>query len=130
MARGGIPREARAFVADHVHSITQLELLLLLHGEPEQAWTAAEASRALRAPERLLGGQLADFYAAGVLTATGTDELAYRFDAAGPHARAVDELAACVRQRKRAVQDLILRGPSSDVQVFSDAFRLRRDDDD
>jgi hypothetical protein len=129
MARGAIPRAVRAFVTEHVHSITQLELLLLLHGEPEQAWTAADASRALRAPERLLAGQLADFYAAGVLTAAGTDELAYRFSAGGPHARAVDELAATVRQRKRAVHDLILRGPSGDVQVFSDAFRLRRDDD-
>ena len=130
MARGaGIPRDVRAFVTEHVHSITQLELLLLLYDEPARAWTAAEASRALRAPERLLGGLLTDFYAAGVLMADETDEPAYRFGATGPHARAVDELAASVRQRKRAVHDLILRGPSSDVQVFSDAFRLRRDDD-
>jgi hypothetical protein len=132
MARGGrgIPREARAFVTEHVHSITQLELLLLLHDHPDQPWTAADASRALRAPERLLAGQLADFYAAGVLTAGPSDAPEYRFSTTGRHARAVDELAACVRQRKRAVHDLILRGPSSDVQVFSDAFRLRRDDDD
>jgi hypothetical protein len=34
-----------------------------------------------------------------------------------------------VRSHRRTVHDLILRGPSSDVQVFSDAFRLRRDDD-
>jgi hypothetical protein len=129
MARGGIPRDVRSFIADHVHSITQLELLLLLHGEPEQPWSAAEASRALRAPERLLGGQLADFYAAGVLTASPSDVPEYSFSTTSPHARTVDALAACVRQRKRAVHDLILRGPSSDVQVFSDAFRLRREDD-
>jgi hypothetical protein len=126
----GIPREVRSFVTDHIHSITQLELLLLLHDDPQQAYTPADASRALRAPERLLGGQLADFYAAGVLTADEqTAPLAYRFSTAGRHTTAVDELAVCVRQRKRAVHDLILRGPSSDVQVFSDAFRLRKDDD-
>jgi hypothetical protein len=129
MARGAIPKEVRAFVAEHVHSITQLELLLQLHCDPARAWTAADASRELRAPERLLGGQLADFYAAGVLAADESEVPTYRFDRSGQHARAVDELAACVRQRKRAVHDLILRGPSSDVQVFSDAFRLRRDDD-
>jgi hypothetical protein len=126
---GGIPREVRSFVADHIHSITQLELLLLLHGDRDQAYTAADASRALRAPERLMGGQLADFYAAGVLTADESVPPAYRFAASGRHARSVDALAESVRQRKRAVHDLILRGPSSDVQVFSDAFRLRRDDD-
>jgi hypothetical protein len=129
MARGAIPKEVRAFVAEHVHSITQLELLLQLHCDPARAWTAADASRELRAPERLLGGLLTDFYAAGVLTAAETDDPAYRFSTSGPHARVVDELATAVRQRKRAVHDLILRGPSSDVQVFSDAFRLRRDDD-
>jgi hypothetical protein len=129
MPRGGISRDVRSFVADHVHSIAQLELLLLLHGEPGQAYTAAEAGRTLRAPERFVGGQLADFYAAGVLSADDSVPPAYRFDRSGRHARVVDDLAACVGRRKRAVHDLILRGPSSDVQVFSDAFRLRRDDE-
>jgi hypothetical protein len=122
-------RELRSFVADHVHSITQLELLMLLHGDPDRGYTAADASRALRAPERLMGGQLGDFYAAGVLTADDSPDPAYRFNAGGRHARIVDELATAVRQRKRAVHDLVLMGPSTDVQVFSDAFRLRRDDD-
>jgi hypothetical protein len=129
MARGGgIPREVRSFIRDHLHSITQLELLLLLHGDAGQSYTAADAGRALRAPERLMGAQLTDFYAAGVLSADEGEVPAYRFDPAGRHARVVGELATCVRQRKRSVHDLILMGPSSDVQTFSDAFRLRRDD--
>ena len=125
---GGIPRPVRAFITEHVHSIIQLDLLLLLHHESARTFTPADASRELRAPERLLGGQLADFYAAGVLRAEEGDVPAYRFEASGRHAAAVAELDACVRSHRRAVHDLILRGPSSDVQVFSDAFRIRRDD--
>lgn len=129
MARGGaIPRQVRAFITEHVHSISQLDLLLLLHGDSARAFTRADASRELRAPERLIGSQLADFYASGVLRAEEGDVPAYRFDTAGRHATVVAELDACVRSHRRAVHDLILRGPSSDVQVFSDAFRIRRDD--
>ena len=118
----------QTLVRECLHSITQLDLLLLLHGSPDRAFTAADAARELRVPERLCAGVLTDFYAARVLTAAEGDAPAYRVDRSGPQARVVDELAACVQQRKRAVHDLILRGPSSDVQVFSDAFRLRRDD--
>jgi hypothetical protein len=126
--RSAIPREVRSFIGEHLHSITQLELLLLLHDHAGKPYTAADASRALRAPERLMNAQLTDFYAAGVLSADEGEVRAYRFDRSARHARVVDELATCVRQRKRSVHDLILMGPSSDVQTFSDAFRLRRDD--
>ena len=126
--RGGIPGRVRSFVAANVESIGQLELLMLLHGKPEHAFTAAEASRELRAPERHVRGQLVELTQARILVHDDRGEETWHFDRGGRHARAVDELAACMRQRPRAVHDLILSGPSSDVQVFSDAFRLRRDD--
>ena len=129
MARGGkIPKDVRAFVTQHLHAISQLDLLLLLHGQPGRAFTAADVSGTLRIPERFAAGQLLDLTAAGVLAADAADPPAWRFDPEAPRARVVDELAECVRQRKRAVHDLILTGPSDDVQVFSDAFKLRRDD--
>ena len=124
----GIPAEVRSFVRAHLQSIAQLELLLRLHETPERAYTAGELSRDLRTSERAVFTQLTELFGAGVVTVDDTEVPRWRFHRSGPQAGAVDELATCVRQRKRAVHDLILRGPSTDVQVFSDAFRLRRDD--
>jgi hypothetical protein len=123
-----IPREVSVFLREHLHSTTQLELLLLLHGRPGQPFTAADASRALRVPERFVTGQLLDFARSDVLAMDDQDPPTWRFETGGPHAHVVGALAECVRKRKRAVHDLILSAPSSDVQLFSDAFRLRRDD--
>jgi hypothetical protein len=128
VARGGIPPPVRDLIAAHVHSITQLDLLLLLHGAGGRAFSAAEVCRELRIPERLAEGQLLDLTAAGLLTGDASPN-SFRFDREGRHAPVVAELARCVAERKRAVHDLILASPSDDVQVFSDAFRLRREDD-
>jgi hypothetical protein len=129
VARGRIPPQVRALITANIHSITQLDVLLLLHGAGGRALTAEEVCRELRIPERLAAGQLVDLTAAGLLATEGGPPPAYRVDRHGRDAGAVDELARCVAERKRAVHDLILTGPSDDVQVFSDAFRLRREDD-
>ena len=123
-----IPRDVSLFLREHVRSITQLDLLLMLHAAPGRRFSAAEVSRELRVPERPVLGQLLDFSRAGVLVADDVDPPTWRFDPDGPHAAVVSSLAEIVSRRKRAVHDLILSEPNSDVQLFSDAFRLRRKD--
>ena len=129
MAPGSrIPRDVNLFLREHLRSITQLDLLLLLYAAPGRRFTAAQASAALRVPERFVTGLLVDFARSRVLTAEDADPPTWHFDPAGPYARVVAGLADVVGKRKRAVHDLILAEPSADVQLFSDAFRLRRKD--
>ena len=123
-----LPRDVSIFLREHLQSITQLDLLLLLHAARGRRFTAAEVSRELRIPERMAIGQMLDLTRSGVLVAHDSDPPCWRFDPAGPHAGVVASLADVVSKRKRAVHDLILSEPSSDVQLFSDAFRLRRKD--
>ena len=123
-----IPRDVSLFLREHIRSITQLDLLLLLHAAPGRRFTAGQASAELRVPERFVTGLLVDFARSQVLVVDDADLPTWHFDPAGPHARVVTALAELVSKRKRAVHDLILAEPSSDVQLFSDAFRLRRRD--
>ena len=123
MARGDLPHNVTVLVADCLSSITQLDLLLHLHATPDRTFGAEDLGRRMRLPARMVTGQLVDLAAAGLVTA---DEQGWRFHAAGPRAGDVDDLAEAAARRRRAVQDLILAGPSDDVQLFSDAFRLRR----
>lgn len=123
-----LPRDVSIFLREHLQSITQLDLLLLLHAAPGRRFTATEVSRELRVPERMATGQMLDLSRSGVLTAEDTEPPRWSFDPAGPHAGVVSALADVVSKRKRAVHDLILSEPSTDVHLFSDAFRLRRRD--
>ena len=128
MAKGSdIPPEVRRFVTEHLQSIAQLELLMRLHDAGQQSFTAADLSRDLRTSERAVFGQLTDLFGAGIISVEDADVPRWRFNPSGAEAGTVDELAGCVRQRKRAVHNLILATPNSDVQVFSEAFRLRKD---
>ena len=86
------------------------------------------SSPRLRAPEAWVAGQLADLAAAGLVMAAGSGEQRYRFDGAGPHARAVEEIAAVYQQRRFAIIDIIYDRGLSDLRSFSDAFRLQGED--
>jgi hypothetical protein len=43
----GLPEDVRRFITERITSADQLEVLLLLHGDPRVDWDAAAVSRAL-----------------------------------------------------------------------------------
>lgn len=123
MAPAPLPDPVRRLIVDHIDSVSQLDVLMLLRSTPDRAWTPDEVARALvsRATaasgflERLVGAQLVERDAAG-----------YRY---GPGPRCepvVDELAECYRTRRQTVTGLILGGGDDPVSSLADAFRFRR----
>jgi hypothetical protein len=131
MASSRISPRARRFLAAHIHSVMQLELLLLVSRRAEDGCTAQEAAAELRAPVGWAETQLVDFAGQGVVAFDdGAGAARYRFDAAGPHARAVADVADAYARRRTSVIKLIFAAPARDVESFSDAFRLRDEEDD
>ena len=106
----------------------QLELLLLLHGDPDVFWSAASASRELRAPEAWVADRLVDMGAIGLLRIEESPEPTFAFDRSSPMAGAVDEIAATYAQGRTSIVRLIHNPGIADVEDFSDAFRLKGED--
>ena len=130
MAADPIPLPVRHFVAEHISSAVQLELLLLLRRDPAQAWSPAIAAQEMRMPIPWAAGQLAGMRATGLLgLQAGQDEHepAYCYAPPAGLARVIDDLADAYRNRKTRVVSLIFED-SSDAQAFADAFRIRRRD--
>jgi hypothetical protein len=121
-----ISPEVRRFVAERIHSVAQLELLLMLHRDPSIEWTAESAGREMRYPADWAAAQLVGFREAGLVGATGR---AYRYRPRSGLGRIVDELAETFSRRRRTVTTLIFSGAGQDVQSFSEAFRVPRDDE-
>jgi hypothetical protein len=116
----------RRFVVERIHSVAQLELLLILHRDPAVAWTAESAAREMRYPADWAAAQLAGFQNVGLVGASGHT---YRYDPRSGLDRIVDELADTFSRRRNSVTALIFSGTGTDVQCFSDAFRVPRKDD-
>ena len=123
MAPADIAEPVRRFIAGHLESVAQLEVLLLVRAAPEKWWTPEEVARAqVTRPPAALGflRHLAD---TGLLEA---DDERFRYAPPGRTGAVVDELAACYATRRPTVVGLVLAGPDEAVTSLADAFRIRR----
>jgi hypothetical protein len=122
MARTDIPKPVRDLILRHIDSVQQVEILALLHGHPEKAWTAAELSRTLQIGPASSAEWVERFAAAGLVRPA---------DGGVRHAgkRAVDDLVDLYARRRTSVIEAIYSKPSTAIQSFSDAFRIRRNED-
>lgn len=123
-----LPDDLRRFIAEHLGSIAQLELLLLLAADAEKTWTAEEAAKALYiSPEATLGF-LEAMKSQGLIRRTAEGPPSYRFAPARPESEQLArELASFYKERRLTIINLIYASPVQKLQSFADAFRLRKD---
>ena len=124
-----LPDEVRRFIATNIRSVAQLELLLTLRAEPDRWFTADEVSRSLYMAEEPTVAQLAELEAGGLLAKDAADGgPRYRYLPQNQESvRLVDQLADLYHNRRLAITNAIYAGPTERIQIFSDAFRLRKD---
>jgi hypothetical protein len=127
MSTNSLPDDVIRFLDEHIDSVEQLEVLLLLHRAAESPWTAEMVAAALYTQPVSAARRLEALYADGLIErATGTRE-AYRY-VADPADRGamMATIADTYRARRVAVVTAIASKPMGNVRAFSDAFRLRR----
>jgi hypothetical protein len=122
-----IPAQLKLFLEARIHSVAQLELLLLLRSDPAKAWSLDDASRALAVPAEMAGSQLGELQVAGLLTSTGNPPVFRYQPQSGELDQLVASLAQLYHQRRVSVITLIYSKPVDKVRTFADAFRLRKD---
>ena len=130
---GGVTQEVSAFLADHIDSVLELEVLLLLRAEAGRAWTAADLASQLKIDAAFAAAQLDKFYDRKLLTGEArTDQpgAAYRYAPASAELDAtVASVAAAYASHRVSIIGLIFSKPTSNLKTFADAFRIRRDRD-
>jgi hypothetical protein len=97
----------RRFVAEHINSVMQLELLLFLHRDPAHAWSAEELAREMRLPTGWTTTQLERFRSHDLLVGSGRSELEFRYRADNASASVIDEVAETFRSRPTSMTALI-----------------------
>jgi predicted transcriptional regulator len=126
-----LPDDVQRFLSEQVGSIAQLELLLLLHGQPAKSWTVEEAAKSLYTAASMTQPLLDNLVAAGLIARQANPGADYRYAPASPElGKLVEDLARLYRERRVTVINAIYSAPTKKLQNFADAFRIRKKEEE
>jgi len=130
---GDVPDAVAGFLAAHIRSVMQLELLMLLSREPERWWTADAAHRELRSSLEACAADLRTLTKEGLAEASTDGEPRYRYRLARPEDEPVIErLRELFRTHFHALVHSVYAGRRRQARTFADAFKIKKSgkDDD
>jgi hypothetical protein len=123
MVDDGIPAELRDFITKSIDSVGQLEALLLLRGDPRQAWDATQLARRLYVNEAEAAAIFANLVEQGLAI---SESRSYRYDQTGKQAPIVDQLAKAYARQLIPITNII-HSKARGLRAFADAFKIKRD---
>ncbi len=127
MARREFSHEFRTFINKNINSVEQIEVLLILHANPERVWTIDEISAIMRSSRNSIRSRLENL-ASRKLSAVVHAE-GFRYAASGRLHGMVEMLADEYAQRRFSVIELVFSRPDA-ARMFADAFRLREEENE
>jgi hypothetical protein len=131
VAEEGISQIVRSFIADHIESVVQLEILLLLFNAPQKDWRAEDIGRELRIDPSWAAAQLADLCSRGLLACDHGPNPFYRYGPSSPELQqAIADLNRAYTDMRVTVISLIFSKPADKIRIFADAFKIRKDKSD
>lgn len=123
MADELIPADVQDFIFRHIHSIAQIEALLLLRGSPQEHWNLGAIARRLYTTEKVTADLLAQLCQAEFLhVSDGT----YKYAPSPEDMRVIDRLASIYSRHLIPVTNLI-HGKAHRIRQFSNAFKFKKE---
>lgn len=122
-----LPVGVTDLIRRHLHSVLDIETLLLLRSRSEVLWSPRDLATALYIAEEAAGEHLRKLHASGLLAAAGGEQPVYRYEPRDTElSMAVDQLVVTYAQRRVRVIEYLYSRPLHSVRSFAGAFRLRR----
>lgn len=120
--------ELERFIAGEINSLEQLEILLLLSGNPHKWWTATGVYEVIKSSVQSVQDRLNEMAERGLLTKEVDIEVRYQFSPKNEQVwKVTSELRDAYKERSVKVVQAIYNKPPDAVQEFARAFRLRKD---
>ena len=118
--------EIAEFIRSTFRSVWTLELVLLMAGQDQQAWTRGDLVAALRARDLIVPRSVAELTAAGQIVNDEEERACFR--PASARLRELFEATATLYARSPdKVRRLIFAAGAGGLTAFADAFRIRKD---
>lgn len=132
MVPSDVPDEVKRLLREHISSVEQLEILLMLRTHRDQEFDTHAVHQQLRTSEVSAAARLFDLAERGFLTMRQAGETTFFKFAPSVQwlASATDLLALAYNERRYRVIELIFSKPIENLRVFAGAFRFRKDKSD
>lgn len=112
------------FVRERLPSLEQIEIVLLLRGERDRAWSAPEVSQSLGTPPESTAMRLFLLASNGVVSFEGGR---YRSSSDAANEPLFEELVEAYAQNRGALIALVGgQQPADPLRSFADAFKLKK----
>jgi hypothetical protein len=124
-----ISPELLKFIVSGVHSIEQLEIMLLLRADCSRSWTTEQINSVIRSTEESISKRLEHLVSQKLVRADSENPLTFRYDPATPILRNMAErLVEAYNTQRAEVTELIYNKPADNIVGFANAFKLNKDD--
>jgi hypothetical protein len=128
MPQGELPDDVYRFLQEHIRSIEQLEILLLLRDGAQRTWTPADVYQIVQSSERSVTDTLEALCRQGLIQKIEQPRLAYQFQPKDDSLKeTVARVAELYSERRVRVVQAIYSDRTSAADEFAKAFRLRKD---
>lgn len=122
MSPSDVPERVKNFIFEHVDSVEQLEILLLLNAQRDKSWTVQALSDEMRSNPQSIEQRLKRWLSLGLISETGGSS--YIFSPPDPSVEDVIRvLADNYRVQRHRVLELIF-SPMKMARDFASAFRV------
>ena len=129
MSESGFSEDLDKFIASEIESLEQLEILLLLSGNPHKWWTAQSVYDVIKSSPASVQDRLKDFADRSILKRESEKEVRYQFSPTEEKLwRIVTELREAYKERSVKVVQAIYAKPPDPMTEFARAFRIRKED--
>lgn len=118
--------DLKDFISKNIHSVAQLEILLMLRSDPQRYWTADEITQKLYLQLQMTSQLLSEIVERGLANRADSGYLYHPANDADRNA--IDCLDRMYHERRVTVISEMFSKPKDSLRAFSDAFRLRREE--
>ena len=119
-----LSNDVKEFIAEHVHSVLELEVLLVVSQDKDKTWTPAAVGRKLHLSVESARMQLDRLSRSLVIPIDRAGEDLYCYDPSVELDQTLRQLAIAYATQRVAVLTLILAKPVDKVRLFKEAFRM------
>jgi predicted transcriptional regulator len=130
-AAGGLPvydsvlsGDIQQFLERNVHSIEQLEILLLLRASPDREWTVREVYQRVLTNETSVAQSLGKLSEHGLVRKA--DESAFQFETSPNTEKILEELAQLYKEKPTRILYALYGAQRPELEAFTQAFRVRK----
>lgn len=121
-----LPNDLQTFILKNLHSVEQVEILLLLFHDPSRYWTASQVDARIRTNILSVKKRLHDLKWRGLIESSiEDDEERFRFLVSAANSAACSAFSRYYGSHQTRIIEMIYSRPPEAIGYFANAFRIR-----